>query len=140
MTRQQPARVIVAEGDPAERQRWIELIQRAAEARGVDLQIVEVADGDALDRALAEATPTLVMTEIVLERQNALEVLRRRKRDKGQPPAWLAVTCLTTESDRYWALRNGIDGYVRKPYDPPALEGRIRELLLGPKPQRERPA
>jgi twitching motility two-component system response regulator PilH len=87
---------------------------------------VHEADNGSAAWALVEVVkPDLVVAEILLEGQSGMQLLRRlRDRYGAQAPAVIFVTSMSNEVDRYWALRNGANAYVIKPFDDEFLRTR----------------
>ncbi len=121
---------VVADPDAADRARLAAITASAAQVSGRNVAIAEAADGVQCERLLEEKQPHIVVTEALLEGQSGLALLRRLPRLKlPHRPAWLFVTHLSTETDRYWALRLGAQAFVRKPYEDGQLLTRITRML-----------
>jgi twitching motility two-component system response regulator PilH len=136
--------ILVVDPDVENRKRVISLLRDSAEAAGPGRNSPEPAEAGAEtprgDRSLAvhEADngsaawalvevvkPDLVVAEILLEGQSGMQLLRRlRDRYGAQAPAMIFVTSMSNEVDRYWALRNGANAYVIKPFDDEFLRTR----------------
>jgi len=86
-----------------------------------------VADAAAMDRALAEATPDLVVLDLMLPGEDGLSICRRL-RAAGRMPI-LMLTARNTSVDRIVGLEIGADDYLGKPFEPRELVARIRALF-----------
>jgi CheY-like chemotaxis protein len=88
------------------------------------------ADGTAALALIEQHRPELVIAEVLLDGISGLALLRRVRRTGEQNvPAFVFVTTMVRESDRYWGLRNGAHGYVMKPYEDDLLQHKIRDVL-----------
>lgn len=135
-----PDRVLVADPDPAERGRLVELIERAAGALGRPVVIDQASDGTTAMALWVDHPPRLVVCEVLLDGLSGLALLRRMKADRPTLPPVIFVTRMSRASDRYWGLRNGAHAYLPKPYDDEQLLGRVRDALhKGSDAQPERP-
>jgi CheY-like chemotaxis protein len=94
--------------------------------RGDRSLAVHEADNGSAAWALVEVVkPDLVVAEVLLEGQSGMQLLRRlRDRYGAQAPSVIFVTSMSNEVDRYWALRNGANAYVIKPFDDEFLRTR----------------
>lgn len=124
-----PRHVLVADPETRERARVVALVH----ALGPDLGriVVHTAEDGHAALSLVEAhRPELVITEVLLEGISGLTLLRRLRRTHAEAvPAFIFVTTMVRESDRYWGLRNGAHGYVMKPYEDDLLQAKIRDVL-----------
>jgi two-component system response regulator MtrA len=120
--------VIVADPDADERQRIVAVLSKLATDLGLSVAVHEFERGDEVDAKFRELRPDLVIAEILLEGPSGMTLLRRYG-DAVPKPAWVFVTHMTTEADRYWALRSGAHAYVMKPCDASVLENRLAKLL-----------
>ncbi|MCA9690398.1 MAG: response regulator [Nannocystaceae bacterium] len=122
--------VVVADPEPQSRRRLARVV-RALELP--DVEIHEAATGTEALLLIDRHRPQLVLTEIILADLNGLALIRRvreiARENEMLPPTFIAVTSMVRETDRYWALRNGVHTYVTKPYDDEVLQARIRDVL-----------
>lgn len=125
--------ILVVDSDIENRQRVIGLLRESADAAGDvagprsarSLALHEADNGSAAWALIEVVKPDLVVTEILLEGQSGMQLLRRlRERYGAQAPAVIFVTSMSNEVDRYWALRNGATAYVIKPFDDEFLRTR----------------
>lgn len=124
-------RVLIVDGDEAERRKLSALLGELASNEGLKLALREASDGgEALDVA-REHEPELVLMEILLEGPHGLQVMRqlRRDKEKDQPPAVLLITEMGAEIDRYWSLRSGAAGFIKKPWQEDELKERLLRYL-----------
>lgn len=124
-----PRHVLVADPETRERARMVALVHALAPELG-RLVVHTAADGAAALSLVEQHRPQLVVTEVLLECFSGLALLRRLRQTLGNGvPAFVFVTTMVRESDRYWGLRNGAHGYVMKPYEDELLQNKIRDVL-----------
>ena len=81
----------------------------------------------------AKERPDLIICDLMMPRVSGLEVIKRVKKDdvlKSIP--FVVMSALGDDNDRppqFWIKGLGIDDYVRKPFDPLDLLGRVEYLL-----------
>lgn len=118
--------VMVVDPVSETRKRVVGLLERAAtDAELGDspppnrkLAVHEAENGNAAWALVEVVKPDLVVAEILLDGISGLQLLRRlRERFEDEAPAVIFVTSMSNEVDRYWALRNGANSYVIKPFD-----------------------
>jgi CheY-like chemotaxis protein len=124
-----PRHVLVADPETRERARMVALVHALAPELG-RIVVHTAEDGHAALSLVEQHRPELVITEVLLAGVSGLALLRRLRRTLGSGvPAFVFVTTMVRESDRYWGLRNGAHGYVMKPYEDELLQGKIRDVL-----------
>jgi twitching motility two-component system response regulator PilH len=87
-------------------------------------------DGDeAFDKAKA-LKPALVLLDVVMPKQDGFATCRKLKKDAdtGQIPVVL-VTSKNTDTDRFWAEKQGANGFIVKPFSPDELTKVIRKFV-----------
>lgn len=85
------------------------------------------ADGQAMDVALAQSPPDLLLLDIMLPGEDGLSLTRRLRAKSDIPIIILSARGDTV--DRVVGLELGGDDYLAKPFDPRELLARIRSLL-----------
>lgn len=124
-----PRHVLVADPETRERARVVALVHALAPELG-RLLVHTAADGHAALSLIEQHRPEVVITEVLLDGISGLALLRRvRRTPSNAVPAFVFVTTMVRESDRYWGLRNGAHGYVMKPYEDELLQAKIRDIL-----------
>ncbi len=83
--------------------------------------------GRALDVALRQGFPDLVILDLMLPGEDGLSICRRL-RATSQVPI-LMLTAKSDETDRVVGLELGADDYLSKPFGPRELLARVRALL-----------
>jgi len=84
-------------------------------------------DGAAMDRALLQARPDLIVLDIMLPGEDGLSICRRL-RGRGALPI-LMLTAKGEDVDRIVGLEVGADDYVVKPFNPRELLARVKNVL-----------
>jgi len=95
-------------------------------------QVVTAEDGEGATAIAREELPDLVLLDIAIPGPDGLEVARRLKSDDGT--RHVPIMIVTSHDDRaslQQALAVGVDDYVIKPFDTPALLEKIEALLGG---------
>ncbi len=101
------------------------------------LNVIQASDGiEAMEKIQVER-PDLVVMDIVMPRMNGYELCRWIKNNpiaRHMP----VVICSTKneEFDRYWGMKQGIDAYITRPFQPAEMVETVKQLLRKP----ERPA
>src|SRR5262245_19967535 len=114
--------IVVVDDDPAMRDMLAEYLQSHRFA------VTAVAEGQAMDRVLAQRSADLIILDMKLPHEGGLDVMRRL----GTPPE--APTILITghlreEADRILGLELGADDYLTKPFSLRELLARVRAVL-----------
>jgi DNA-binding response OmpR family regulator len=115
------AEILVAEDDP----KLAEVLRRYLEREGY--RVVLVPDGrQAIDRA-RQQPPDLIILDLMLPRVDGWDVCRVLKRESEV--SVLMLTARSTQDDIVLGLDLGADDYVTKPFGPPELMARVRNVL-----------
>lgn len=86
-----------------------------------------VENGAAMDRALMQACPDLIVLDIMLPGEDGLSICQRL-RSKSRTPI-LMLTAKADDVDRIIGLELGADDYLPKPFNPRELLARIKAVL-----------
>jgi twitching motility two-component system response regulator PilH len=93
-------------------------------------EVITAADGE---EALAKASstrPRLIVLDVILPRKNGFQVCRQLKTTSDtRDIKILMVTSKDQESDRFWGMKQGADGYLTKPFSDEDLLANIARLL-----------
>lgn len=114
--------VLVVDDDPTVREVVATYLRRDG------LEVLEAADGPTALAADADATPDLVVLDLMLPGLDGLEVFRRMRARRGGVPV-VMLTARGDEADRVLGLEVGADDYVAKPFSPRELVLRVQALL-----------
>ncbi len=115
------AHILVVDDDAALR----ELLGRYLDEQG--MRVSAVADGAAMDRAIAADRPDLVILDLMLPGEDGLSLARRLRARDNLPIVMLSAR--GEDVDRIVGLEVGADDYLAKPFNPRELLARIRAVL-----------
>jgi twitching motility two-component system response regulator PilH len=103
--------ILVADDSPTEQR----LIVAALQSRGY--KVITANDGeDAIEKATREQ-PRLIVLDVVMPKRNGFQVCRQLKSAvETQHIKILLLTTKSQDSDRFWGLKQGADGYLTKPF------------------------
>ncbi len=114
--------LLLADDDPTITNSLIPFFERAG------FHVLTAANGvDALEKAQAHR-PDLSVLDMLMPRMDGREVLRRL-RHAGQQTPTILLTQVGDALERAWALEEGADDYLNKPFEPHELLARIRAVL-----------
>jgi DNA-binding response OmpR family regulator len=113
--------VLVVDDEPIVREVVVSYLERAG------YRTLEAADGERARTLVEEASPSLVVLDVMLPRIDGLE-LCRWIRSRSDLPIIL-LTARGEEADRIVGLELGADDYVTKPFSPRELAARVRTVL-----------
>jgi two-component system OmpR family response regulator len=91
-------------------------------------EVVTAADGEAALTQVRDASPDLVVLDVMLPRRSGFEVLREL-RAAGSTAAVIMLTARDDVIDRVAGLEIGADDYVTKPFEPRELVARVGAVL-----------
>ncbi len=84
---------------------------------------------EALNKA-TEHSPNVIVTDLVMPGMNGLEMCRTLKQDPTtQKVPIVACTSKSGDIDRLWAMKQGVDMYVTKPFTQEQLLNAVRYSL-----------
>ncbi|MEY2689576.1 MAG: Transcriptional regulatory protein ompR [Pseudomonadota bacterium] len=117
----QPARVLVVDDDAA-----LRLLLR--DYLSVSGFVVDEAEGgEQMRQRMAQATPDVVVLDIMMPGEDGLSLARTLRRHSNLPI--LMLSARGDEIDRVVGLEVGADDYLAKPFSPRELLARLRALL-----------
>ena len=115
------AHLLVVDDDPALRELLVEYLGEN------EFQVSAVADGAAMQAALAEQVIDLVLLDLRLAGEDGM-LLARRLRESSNVPL-IIMTGKQDEADRVMGLELAADDYVTKPFSNREMLARIRAVL-----------
>lgn len=117
-------KILVVEDSPTYLRKIADLLQ------GKGFDIITAVDGeDALEKIVRE-NPDLVVLDVILPKKNGFQVCRQLKTSPDtQNIKVLMLTSKSQDSDRFWGLKQGADGYMTKPFDDIELVANVTKLL-----------
>jgi len=89
--------------------------------------VVVARDGEAALRAFEEASPDLVVLDLMLPRLDGWQVMRGIREASGVPV--IVLTARDGVEDKVMGLELGADDYVTKPFSPREVVARVRAVL-----------
>lgn len=123
------ARIMVVDDD----RRLAATIRRALAYEGYRVTLAE--DGQSALRAARDASPDLVVLDVMLPGMDGIEVCRRLREGSESLPI-LMLTARDSIGDRVTGLDSGADDYLVKPFAYDELVARVRALLRRAAPSR----
>lgn len=121
--------VVVADPDPQVREQIVGIVGAVAMESDVEVTVHEASTGTTALALCTDRSPRLVISEVLLEGVSGLALLRRLTANGHHETAFILVTNLARENDRFWGLRNGALAYLAKPFDEATLRERIARVL-----------
>ena len=118
------AKILVVEDSPT----YLRQISNLLQDNG--FRIVTAMDGEeALEKAVQE-NPSVVVLDVILPKKNGFQVCRQLKTSPAtRDIKILMLTSKTQDSDRFWGLKQGADGYMTKPFEDGELLNNVAGLL-----------
>ncbi|UCF92022.1 MAG: response regulator [Desulfobacterales bacterium] len=119
-----PNRILIVEDSPTAMRQITEILHN----QGYDL--IRAVDGEeALEKALQEK-PHIILLDVILPKKNGFQVCRQLKTTPDTKDIKiLMLTSKSQDSDCYWGLKQGADGYLTKPFEDVELLDNIAQLL-----------
>ncbi|GBF79816.1 response regulator transcription factor [Aphanothece sacrum] len=116
--------ILVADDSPALR----ELISGLLIENGFSVKTA-VNGIEALEQA-GQISPDLIILDVVMPEKNGFQVCRSLKQEPATQHIPVII-CSTkdTQADHYWALKQGADAYIVKPFPENELIGTVKQLL-----------
>lgn len=91
-----------------------------------------VADGDAALKAISEASPDLILLDVMLPGCSGYDICQAVRRDPGLADVKIVMmTAKGGEIERRKAMALGADAFVAKPFSTAELTGEVNRLLCG---------
>jgi twitching motility two-component system response regulator PilH len=117
-------RILIVDDSPTE----LALARSVLQQAGYDVQIAT--DGDQAIKLAGSEVPDLVVLDVVMPKKNGFQVCRQLKNDSTTRHAKvLILSSKNQEADRFWAMRQGADLYMTKPFDARTLLANVESLL-----------
>lgn len=84
--------------------------------------VMTAVDGEEALSKVASMRPDVILLDVVLPKKNGFQVCRQLKQGaETKDIKVLLITSKGQESDRFWGMKQGADGYLVKPYKPEEL-------------------
>jgi twitching motility two-component system response regulator PilH len=117
-------KILVVDDSPTD----LRLVTASLQSRGYT--ILTASDGEeALEKATREH-PDLIVLDIILPKKNGFQVCRQLKTSPDtRDIKILMLSSKSQDSDRFWGLKQGADGYLTKPFGDEELQTNVAQLL-----------
>jgi twitching motility two-component system response regulator PilH len=117
-------KILIVEDSPTAMLQITTILQN----RGYEL--VHAMDGEEALQKVAESSPRLIVLDVILPKKNGFQVCRQLKSvQQTQDIKILMLTSKIQDSDRFWGMKQGADGYMTKPFEADDLVQKVEELL-----------
>ena len=117
-------KILVVDDSPTDRRVVTSVLQRQGYA------VVTAADGDEALEKVTLDIPDLIVLDVVMPKRNGFQVCRQLKTTPATKDIKiLLLTSKNQESDRFWGIKQGADGYITKPFADEELLNQVAELL-----------
>ena len=123
------ADILIVDDDPGVRRALLDYLT------GPEFSVRGVEGGVAMDAALVERVPDLIILAVMMPGESGLSICRRVS---GRAPV-LMLSAAGETTDRIVGLELGAADYLAKPFEPRELLARIRAILRRPAIARETP-
>ena len=91
--------------------------------------VIEAFNGKQALQRLRDATPDIILLDVMMPDLNGFEVLEMVREISNVPV--IMLTAKGEEDDRVHGLEKGADDYITKPFDPGELAARVEAVLRG---------
>ena len=118
------ATILIADDTPSEAALMTSVVQKL----GHNAQ--SVSDGETCIATARTLKPALILLDVVMPNMDGFNTCRKLKKDPelANTPV-IMVTSKNQDSDRFWAERQGANGFVVKPFTPETLAAAIKVFL-----------
>jgi twitching motility two-component system response regulator PilH len=117
-------KILIVDDSQAESRLMQSLLQ------GAGYSAVALNDPLRIEQTLAYEHPNLILLDVVMPGRNGFQACRdlKRSREFGNIPIVL-VTSKNGESDKFWGMQQGADGYVVKPFTGAQLVDEVQRVI-----------
>jgi twitching motility two-component system response regulator PilH len=118
------ATILVIDDTPSE----AALISTVVQKLGHNVQCAN--DGESGIATARSIRPALILLDVVMPNMDGFNTCRKIRKDPdlAKTPV-VMVTSKNQDSDRFWAEKQGANGYVTKPFTPDSLANAIKAVL-----------
>ncbi|MEA5485503.1 MULTISPECIES: response regulator transcription factor [Pseudanabaena] len=117
-------KVLVVEDTPSERELICEYLRQGG------YSVVSACNGKEGLEKFESLQPNIVITDLVMPGMSGLEMCRAIKRVATTKVPVIACTSKDQDLDRMWALKQGVDIYLTKPFTKDDILQALRSLDL----------
>ena len=105
-----------------------ELVGKVVTAAGHGVEYAE--DGEQAFEKARSLKPALVLLDVVMPRQDGFATCRKLKKDPDTASIPVVmVTSKSTDTDRFWAEKQGASDLIAKPFTPEAFEALLSPVV-----------
>lgn len=117
-------KILVVDDSPTD----LRVVSGALQRQGY--AVATATDGDEALEKVNHDIPDLIVLDVVMPKKNGFQVCRQLKTTPATKDIKiLLLTSKSQESDRYWGIKQGADGYMTKPFAEEELLTQVAELL-----------
>ena len=117
-------KIVIVDDDPD----MYRLVQMKLEESGYQVQVAN--DGISGLALVQKEKPSMAILDVMMPGMNGYMICRKLKDDpdcKNIPV--LLLTGRSTESDQFWGIEAGADGYITKPFNVDEVLAKVEELI-----------
>jgi twitching motility two-component system response regulator PilH len=116
--------ILVVDDSPTDRQ----IAVAACTSKGY--RVESAAEGEEAMSKAIELKPDLILLDVILPQKNGFQVCRQLKSSpETQGIKIVMVTSKSQDSDRFWGIKQGADGYLTKPFSEEELLDIIKNTI-----------
>ncbi|MBD2104896.1 response regulator transcription factor [Leptolyngbya sp. FACHB-261] len=94
------------------------------------IEVIQAADGIEAQEQIRAHCPDLVIMDVVMPRMNGYDLCRWVKNNLETKNVPIVMCSTKNEAfDHYWGMKQGIDAYIAKPFNPGEMVDTIQQLL-----------
>lgn len=113
-------RILVVEDSPTERLITVSVCEKAG------YKVITACDGEEAMQMTLDHRPDLILLDVILPKKNGFQVCRQIKSTpEVKETKIIMVTSKSQDSDRFWGIKQGADGYLTKPFQ----DGELLDLI-----------
>ena len=116
--------ILVVDDSPTE----LRLVTGSLQGKG--FRILTAPDGEKALEIATREQPDLIVLDVVLPKKNGFQVCRQLKTsEETKGIKVLMLTSKNQETDRFWGMKQGADGYMTKPFAETELMAKVNALV-----------
>ncbi len=116
--------ILVVDDSPTDRK----IAESVCKAKG--FRVETAAEGEEALKKAVGLQPDLVLLDVILPQKNGFQVCRQLKSSpETKDIKIIMVTSKTQDSDRFWGIKQGADGYLTKPFSEDELYKMINQTM-----------
>ena len=112
--------ILVVEDSPTDKRIAVTACEQAG------YKVITAGDGEEALQMTIDHKPDLILLDVILPKKNGFQICRQIKSTPDiQHTKIIMVTSKSQDSDRFWGIKQGADGYLTKPFS----ESELLELI-----------